>query len=123
MSHHIVDFKNVSFRFPDGTEALRGINFRITHGESVGVVGANGAGKSTLLHHMNGYLMPTAGTVTIGDLILTAKTRREIRKKSESSFKIPMTSYLCRPFLMMSHSVPSISGWMKHQCGRGYTRP
>ena len=76
MSHHFVEFKNVYFRYPDGTEALKGITFRITHGESVGIVGANGAGKSTLLLHMNGYLMPTSGTVTIGDLSLTGKTRR-----------------------------------------------
>jgi cobalt/nickel transport system ATP-binding protein len=89
MSHHIVDFKNVSFRYPDGTEALKGINFRITHGESVGVVGANGAGKSTLLQHMNGYLMPTSGTVTIGDLTLTTKTRREIRRKVGIVFQNP----------------------------------
>jgi cobalt/nickel transport system ATP-binding protein len=89
MSHHIVEFKNVSFRYPDGTEALKGINFRITHGESVGVVGANGAGKSTLLQHMNGYLMPTSGTVTIGDLTLTTKTRREIRKKVGIVFQNP----------------------------------
>jgi cobalt/nickel transport system ATP-binding protein len=89
MSHHIVEFKNVSFRYPDGTEALRGIDFRITHGESVGVVGANGAGKSTLLLHMNGYLLPTAGTVTIGDLSLTVKTRREIRKKVGIVFQNP----------------------------------
>jgi cobalt/nickel transport system ATP-binding protein len=89
MSHHIVEFKNVSFRYPDGTEALRGINFRITHGEAVGVVGANGAGKSTLLQHMNGYLMPTAGTVTIGDLSLSTKTRREIRKKVGIVFQNP----------------------------------
>jgi cobalt/nickel transport system ATP-binding protein len=89
MSHHIVEFKNVSFRYPDGTEALRGINFRITHGEAVGVVGANGAGKSTLLQHMNGYLMPTGGTVTIGDLTLSAKTRREIRKKVGIVFQNP----------------------------------
>ncbi|MHB9098390.1 MAG: ATP-binding cassette domain-containing protein, partial [Syntrophales bacterium] len=81
MSHHIVEFKDVCFRYPDGTEALQGVNFRITHGESVGVVGANGAGKSTLLLHMNGCLLPAAGTVTIGDLSLTAGTRREIRKK------------------------------------------
>ncbi len=54
MSHHIVDFKNVSFRYPDGTEALNGVNFRITHGESVGVVGANGAGKSTVLKAISG---------------------------------------------------------------------
>ena len=89
MSHHIVDFKNVSFRYPDGTEALKGVNFRITHGESVGVVGANGAGKSTLLQHMNGYLMPTSGTVTIGDLTLTGKTKREIRKKVGIVFQNP----------------------------------
>jgi cobalt/nickel transport system ATP-binding protein len=89
MSHHIVEFKNVFFRYPDGTEALRGINFRITHGESVGVVGANGAGKSTLLQHMNGYLMPTSGTLTIGDLSLTKKTRQEIRKKVGIVFQNP----------------------------------
>jgi cobalt/nickel transport system ATP-binding protein len=89
MSHHIIEFKDVFFRYPDGTEALRGIHFRITHGESVGVVGANGAGKSTLLQHMNGCLMPTSGTVTIGDLPLTRKTRREIRRKVGIVFQNP----------------------------------
>ncbi|MHB8908118.1 MAG: energy-coupling factor ABC transporter ATP-binding protein [Syntrophales bacterium] len=89
MSHHIVEFRDVSFRYPDGTEALRGVNFRITHGESVGVVGANGAGKSTLLQHMNGYLMPTSGTVTIGDCRLTAKTRQEVRRKVGIVFQNP----------------------------------
>jgi len=89
MSHHIVEFSNVFFRYPDGTQALRGINFRITHGESVGVVGANGAGKSTLLQHMNGYLMPTSGTVTIGDLPLTKGTRQEIRRKVGMVFQHP----------------------------------
>jgi cobalt/nickel transport system ATP-binding protein len=89
MSHHIVDFKNVFFHYPDGTEALRDISFRITHGEAVGVIGANGAGKSTLLLHMNGHLLPAAGTVTIGDLHLTRKTRQEIRKKVGIVFQNP----------------------------------
>ncbi len=89
MSHHIVEFKDVCFHYPDGTEALKGINFRITHGESVGVVGANGAGKSTLLQQMNGYLMPTSGRVIIGDLLLTGKTRREIRRKVGIVFQNP----------------------------------
>ena len=76
MSHHIIDFKDVVFRYPDGTEALNGVSFRITHGESVGIVGANGAGKSTLLLQMNGYILPSSGLISIGDLELTKKTGR-----------------------------------------------
>ncbi len=89
MSHHIVEFKNVSFRYPDGTPALQDVSFRITHGESVGIIGANGAGKSTLLLHMNGYLLPTSGTINIGDLYLTGKTRQEIRRKVGIVFQNP----------------------------------
>ncbi|MFZ5774174.1 MAG: energy-coupling factor ABC transporter ATP-binding protein [Thermodesulfobacteriota bacterium] len=89
MSHHYVDFDNVSFRYPDATEALKGVTFRVIHGESVGIVGANGAGKSTLLLHMNGFLMPSAGTVTIGDVRLTPASVREIRKRVGVVFQNP----------------------------------
>jgi cobalt/nickel transport system ATP-binding protein len=89
MSHHIVEFKDVFFQYPDGTEALRGVTFRITHGESVGIVGANGAGKSTILLHMNGFLLPSSGAVTIGDLRLQNTTRQEVRKKVGVVFQNP----------------------------------
>lgn len=89
MSHHIVEFKDVFFNYPDGTEALSGISLRIVHGESVGIVGANGSGKSTLLLHMNGCLMPSKGAVVIGDLYLNKKTRQEIRKKVGVVFQNP----------------------------------
>jgi cobalt/nickel transport system ATP-binding protein len=89
MSHHIVELKDVYYKYPDGTEALRGISFRVVHGESVGIVGANGAGKSTLLMQLNGYLMPLQGIVTIGDLDLNKKTRNEIRKKVGVVFQDP----------------------------------
>ncbi len=89
MSHHFVDFSNVRYHYPDGTEALKGVTFRITHGESVGIVGANGAGKSTLLLHMNGYLTPASGAVTIGDVLLQKGTAREIRKRVGVVFQNP----------------------------------
>lgn len=89
MSHHLIEFKDVRFRYPDGTEALKGVSFLITHGESVGIVGANGAGKSTLLLHMNGHLLPTSGAVTVGEVPLLKETRPEIRRKVGVVFQNP----------------------------------
>jgi cobalt/nickel transport system ATP-binding protein len=89
MSHHIIDFRNVCFQYPDGTEALKGVSFRITHGEAVGIVGANGSGKSTILMHMNGHLLPSEGSVVIGDLELRKQTRQEVRRKVGIVFQNP----------------------------------
>ena len=89
MSHHLLEFSDVRFRYPDGTEALKGVSFLITHGESVGIVGANGAGKSTVLLHMNGLLLPTAGAVTVGEVPLRKDTRAEIRRKVGVVFQNP----------------------------------
>ncbi|MFH0784882.1 MAG: ABC transporter ATP-binding protein [Pseudomonadota bacterium] len=89
MSHHIVEVKDLNHTYPDGTKAVRGITFRIHHGESVAVVGANGAGKSTLLLHLNGYLTPQTGTVRIGDFPLTKETVMDIRKTVGMIFQNP----------------------------------
>ena len=89
MNPSAVEFRNVAFAYPDGTRALNGVHFRISAGESVGIVGANGAGKSTLLLHMNGCLLPASGEVRIGDLTLTARTRREIRRRVGLVFQNP----------------------------------
>ena len=89
MSHHIVEVRDLGFTYPDGTEALREVSFRIEHGMAVGVVGANGAGKSTLLLHLNGYLLPTRGTVRIGDVPLTPQTVRAARRAVGLVFQDP----------------------------------
>ena len=67
MNHHIVEFRDGHFQYPDGTEPLKGLSFRITQREPVGIVGANGAGKSTLLLHVNQCLLPLKGSIVIGD--------------------------------------------------------
>ena len=89
MSHHIVEVRDLCFAYPDGTEALKGVSFRITHGESVALVGANGAGKSTLLLHLNGYLTPTRGEVRIGETPLVRETAAAVRRAVGMVFQDP----------------------------------
>jgi cobalt/nickel transport system ATP-binding protein len=89
VSHHIVEVKNLRHTYPDGTAAIRDVSFRITHGESVAVIGANGAGKSTLLQHLNGYLEPTEGEIQIGDTPLSKSTLPGIRRTVGMVFQNP----------------------------------
>jgi cobalt/nickel transport system ATP-binding protein len=89
MSHHIIQAEELCYSYPDGTAGLNGVSFRITHGESVALVGANGAGKSTLLLHLNGTLYPTRGEVRIGDFPLTSKNLKAIRRSVGMVFQDP----------------------------------
>ena len=60
-----LSFDQIGMVFPDGTEAIAEVSFRVTQGEFVTVVGPSGCGKSTLLKIASGLLEPTRGTVEI----------------------------------------------------------
>ncbi len=89
MSHHIVEVRDLCYAYPDGTEALKGVSFRIEHGGAVALVGANGAGKSTLLLHLNGCLPGARGEVRIGDTPLTRETASAVRRSVGMVFQDP----------------------------------
>ena len=63
MSKYILETKDLSFKYPDGTKALNNINLKIEKGKKISFVGVNGSGKSTLFLNFNGVLKPTKGTV------------------------------------------------------------
>ena len=79
MHHNPIAIENLSYTYPDGTQALRGINLFIEANERVALIGANGSGKSTLQLHLNGLILPQEGRVRIGKWLVTAENLREIR--------------------------------------------
>jgi energy-coupling factor transport system ATP-binding protein len=62
-SEPVLRVEGLRHAYPNGHEALRGIDVEIGAGEYVAVIGQNGAGKSTLCKHLNCLLRPTAGAV------------------------------------------------------------
>jgi len=78
----ILEAKEIVYRYPDGTKALNGVNFKVEKGEMVALLGPNGAGKSTLFLHFNGILKPSAGQVLVkgAPIKYNSKGLLEVRK-------------------------------------------
>eukprot|EP00903_Cladosiphon_okamuranus_P003322 g3320.t1 len=62
-----VSFENVSFAYPDGTEALKGLSFDVSPGETVALVGPSGAGKSTVFNLILRLYDASGGTVRVDE--------------------------------------------------------
>ncbi len=79
----ILETRNVSYSYGDGTEALNGVSISLEEGKKIALIGPNGAGKSTLMLMFNGILRPTSGEVLFRDHVLQydSASLREIRRK------------------------------------------
>lgn len=83
-----VRIEGLRFRYPDGTQALRGLNLSVGEGERLAVLGANGAGKSTLLLHLNG-LLRGSGEVQVLGLAVARPHLQTIRRQVGLVFQNP----------------------------------
>jgi cobalt transport protein ATP-binding subunit len=63
MNEYILETRDLSFNYQDGTKALKNINLKIQKGKKISVIGVNGSGKSTLFLHLNGVLKPSKGNI------------------------------------------------------------
>ena len=76
----MIEFKNVSKTYPNGTKALKDVNLKIDDGEFVFIVGSSGAGKSTLIKMLLREESASSGVVLVNGFILNKMKRWQIPK-------------------------------------------
>jgi cobalt/nickel transport system ATP-binding protein len=84
-----VEIEHLHFAYPDGFEALKGVDLVMARGEKVALVGPNGAGKSTFMLHLNGINSPAHGSVRIGGTLVERASLRRIRAAVGIVFQDP----------------------------------
>lgn len=84
-----LDVRDLAYRYPDGNQALFGVNLRVDRGERVALLGPNGAGKTTLVMHLNGILRAGHGTVEITGMAVADDNLMEIRRRVGIVFQDP----------------------------------
>ena len=88
---NVLETKDISYKYPDGTLALKDVNFHASKGEIVALLGPNGAGKSTLFLHFNGILRPSSGKIMVEEVPLNynKKAIMNVRQKVGIVFQNP----------------------------------
>ncbi len=81
--------EGLAFAYPDGHQALHGVDLRIDPGERVALLGPNGAGKTTLVLHLNGVLTAQTGAITVAGLPVVRQHLHEVRRRVGIVFQDP----------------------------------
>ncbi len=89
MSTPVLDVRGLAFAYPDGHQALFGVDLHVHRGERVALLGPNGAGKTTLVLHLNGILTAGAGKVAVSGLPVEKTNLQEIRRRVGIVFQDP----------------------------------
>jgi cobalt/nickel transport system ATP-binding protein len=89
MSVPVLDVRGLGYAYPDGHQALYGVDLHVHAGERVALLGPNGAGKTTLVLHLNGILQAGAGTVEVSGLPVTKPNLKEVRRRVGIVFQDP----------------------------------
>jgi cobalt/nickel transport system ATP-binding protein len=84
-----LDLRGVGYAYPDGLQALHGVDLTIAAGDRVAILGPNGAGKTTLVLTLNGILLPQHGTVAVSGLPVVKANLAEVRRRVGIVFQDP----------------------------------
>lgn len=80
----MLQIRNLSKTYDDGTEALKDVSFDVADGEFLVVIGLSGSGKSTLLRCINRLVDPSEGEIVFDGLDITEAAGDELRQARRS---------------------------------------
>jgi cobalt/nickel transport system ATP-binding protein len=89
MTTPTLEVRGLAYAYPDGHQALRGVDLHVHRGERVALLGPNGAGKTTLVLHLNGILTGGAGSVSVAGLPVVKDHLQEVRRRVGIVFQDP----------------------------------
>ena len=89
MTTPVLDVQGLAYAYPDGHQALFGVDLHVHAGERVALLGPNGAGKTTLVLHLNGILGGGAGSVSVSGMPVEKRNLQEIRRRVGIVFQDP----------------------------------
>ena len=90
----VIEVKNLTFSYFEGTPILNNISLSIEKGKFVSVVGHNGCGKSTLAKVLIGLLIPEAGEIIVNGEKLTRKNAPKVRQSMALVFQNPDNQFI-----------------------------
>jgi phosphonate transport system ATP-binding protein len=82
-----LEVENIRKTFPDGTKALRGVNFEASKGEFVVILGLSGSGKTSLLRCINGLIKPDNGYIKLLGKTIDSKNHHNLQKNTTMVFQ------------------------------------
>lgn len=111
----MIQFKNISKLYADGTLAVDKVNLFIPKGQFCVLLGSSGAGKSTLLKMINGMVTPSEGEIRLDGVAFTHKERHRLQRKVAMIHQhFNLVDRLSVEVNILSGAICSVPGWRVH---------
>lgn len=116
----MLQYKNLSKTYDDGTQALKGVSFEVEKGEFLIIIGLSGSGKSTLLRCTNRLIDPTGGEIIWNDTDIAKLNQKQLRPIRRKIGMVFQQFNLVKRLSVMNNVLSGRLGYVDNWTGMTY---